>query len=268
MVRGAAAQDAASPLEGFVATELARPAMAEAVAFAKELSTRPGVIAILFYGSCLQRGTTEGMLDFYALTDGSAGAWQENRAIALAGRALPPNVYPVSHGDLRAKVAVASLDQFRQRMTLSTLDTTFWARFCQRSALLWARDDDVRAMVGEAVAQGVTTAAIWAERLANGAEGAAAWRALFAKTYRVEIRVEPRSRAGDIVGVDESRFENLWNLTKLDRATAPRAAPGAWVLRWWMGKVFHLSRLTKAAFTFEDGPRYLIWKIRRHLGRK
>jgi hypothetical protein len=255
-------------LTAFITDELAQPTMAEAQAFAKTLSARPGVLAILFYGSCLQRGTTEGMLDFYALTDGSDGAWDEGGAIAAAGRALPPNVYPVEWEGLRAKVAVVPLHLFHQRMTLSTLDTTFWARFCQRAALLSARDDKVRQTVAEAIATGVETAAIWAERLASGADGTAAWRALFARTYRVEIRVESRSRASDIVGVDELRFKELWRLTVPARAAAPTPAFAAWTVRWWMGKVFHLSRLTKAAFTFEGGPRYLIWKIRRHMGQK
>lgn len=254
-------------LTAFIDAELSQPTLPEAAAFAEALAARPGVIAILFYGSCLQRGTTEGMLDFYALTDGSHGAWSENRAIAAAGRVLPPNVYPVEWQGLRAKVAVVPLEKFRQRMTLSTLDTTFWARFCQRAALLWVRDDKTKDAVIAAVVTGVETASIWAGRLSGTDEGAAAWRVLFAKTYRVEIRVEPRSRAGDIVGVDEQRYEDLWCLTAPARATAPPTAFGAWPLRWWMGKVFHLSRLAKAAFTFDGGPRYLIWKIRRHLQR-
>ena len=261
----ASAADAA--LTAFIAAELSQPTMPEATAFAETLANRPGVIAILFYGSCLQRDTTEGMLDFYALTDGSPRAWGENRAIAAAGRVLPPNVYPIEWEGLRAKVAVVPLDQFAQRMTLTTWDTTFWARFCQRAALLWVKDNDTRHLVNNAAATGVQTASIWADRLSGTEKGAAAWRALFAKTYRVEIRVEPPSRAGDIVGVDEKRFVTLWDLTTSARAAAPHAALGAWPLRWWMGKVFHMSRLAKAAFTFEGGPRYLIWKIKRHLGR-
>ena len=255
-------------LTAFISAELAEPTLAEATAFAEYLADRPGVIAILFYGSCLQRGTTEGMLDFYALTDGSVGAWDESAAIRAAGRVLPPNVYPVESGELRAKVAVVPLDIFAQRMTLTTLDTTFWARFCQRSALLWVKDDETQRRAAHAVATGVETAAIWADRLAGKETGCAAWRALFAKTYRVEIRVEPRSRAGDIVGVDEQRFEDLWNLTTPARTAAPGAMAGAWLARWWMGKAFHISRLAKAALTFDGGPRYLIWKIKRHLGKR
>ena len=273
MAEGAApsaaqAPAAASPLVSFVANELRRPSFPEATAFAETLAARPGVVAVLFYGSCLQRRTTEGMLDFYALTDGSPGAWGESPVIRRAGHALPPNVYPVAWQGLKAKVAVVPLEEFRARMGLSTLDTTFWARFSQQAALLWVRDDATAAAVSAAIASGIETAATWAARLAPNESGTAAWRALFARTYRVEIRVEPRSRAADIVGADESRFETLWALSAPARKADAAAAPfGAWALRWWAGKALHLARLAKAAFTFDGGPRYLLWKIRRHMGR-
>lgn len=251
-------------LIAYLSEELARPTLAEAQSFAAELAKRPGVAAILFYGSCLQKGTTEGVLDFYALTDGSPGAWGEGALLAAAGRALPPNVYVERFGDLRAKVAVVRLADFRAHAALGAIDTTFWARFCQRAAILWARDETARRQTVEAVATAVETAAVWAARLAHAADGPAAWRALFRKTYTVEIRPEPRGRSADIVGADEGRFAALWPLTEPARQAAPVALSFAWTLRWWAGKALHLSRLAKAAFTYEGGPRYLLWKIARH----
>lgn len=250
-------------LVAFIAGELARPTLPEAVAFAADLAKRPGVAAILFYGSCLQRGTTEGMLDFYALTD-EPGAWGQGRLAEAAGRVLPPNVYPVEFEGLKAKVAVVHIDDFAAQCGLAVLDTTFWARFCQRAALLWARDDEARSAAVAAVATAVETAAVWAARLAPRTGGAAAWRALFTETYTVEIRPERKGRGGDIVGSDEARFDALWLLTGPARAAAPEAGSGAWRLRWWAGKALHVSRLLKAAFTYSGGVRYLLWKIRRH----
>ena len=251
-------------LIAYLSAELGRPALPEAEAFAAHLAERPGVVAILFYGSCLQKETTEGVLDFYALTDGAPGAWREGPAIRRAGRALPPNVYVEAFGELKAKVAVVRAEDFRARCGLSTVDTTFWARFCQRAAILWARDDAARADAVASVATAVETAAVWASRLAPGAQGPAAWRGLFARTYRVEIRPELKSRAGDIVAADEARFAALWPLTEAARAAAPPPSSIGWAVRWWAGKALHLGRLAKAAFTYEGGPRYLIWKIRRH----
>lgn len=254
-------------LTAFIAEELARATLPEAVAFAAHLAKRPGVAAVLFYGSCLQRGTTEGMLDFYVLTD-QPGAYEQGRLIEGLGHALPPNIYPEEFEGLRAKAAVVSLEKFHAHVALAALDTTFWARFCQRAALLWVRDEDARASTTEAVATAVETAAVWAARLSNGQTGIAAWRTLFTETYTVEIRPERKGRGGDIVGADEARFATLWPLTANARAAAPPRGRFAWPLRWWAGKAFHISRLLKAALTYTGGVRYLIWKIRRHRSKR
>lgn len=248
----------------FIETELAEPTFPEAHEFAAALGERPGVAAVLFYGSCLQRGTPEGMLDFYALTDDATG-YDQSGLIAWLGARLPPNVYPETFSDTRAKVAVVTMEEFHRRMAASGQDTTFWARFSQRAALVWARDDASRHRAAEAVATAAETAAQWAAHLSPDGNGADAWRALFAKTYKIEFRVEKPGRAADIVGSDEVRFEELWRLTAPARAAAPTM--GSWRLRWWTGKVLHVSRLLKAALTFEGGPRYLLWKIRRHRSR-
>lgn len=251
----------------FIAAELARPALPEAVAFAEDIARRGGVRAVLFYGSCLQRGVTEGMLDFYALADGPR-PYGQGPLIALLGRVLPPNVYPETFSGLKAKIAVVSPAGFRRRMRADGLDTTFWARFCQRAALVWAADDAARAEAAEAVAAAVETAAIWAQRLSPGVEGADAWRGLFARTYRIEIRVERPGRAADIVGAEPERYETLWRLTAPARAAdRPAGAAFGWALRWVAGKVLHISRLLKASLTFTGGVRYLLWKIRRHRAR-
>jgi hypothetical protein len=42
----------------------------------------------------------------------------------------------------------------------------------------------------------------------------------------------------------------------------------AWIVRKVLGKVLSILRLMKAAFTFQGGADYLIWKIERHSGVK
>ena len=78
-------------LRAAVAEELATPVIPEATAFAEALAARPGVAAVLFYGSCLQKQTPEGLLDFYVLTD-ARRPFGQNALEAAANRALPPNV--------------------------------------------------------------------------------------------------------------------------------------------------------------------------------
>jgi hypothetical protein len=42
----------------------------------------------------------------------------------------------------------------------------------------------------------------------------------------------------------------------------------AWIVRTVQGKLLSVLRLMKAAFTFQGGADYLIWKIERHSGVK
>ncbi|MEM8754504.1 MAG: hypothetical protein AAGF90_16110, partial [Pseudomonadota bacterium] len=79
---------------------------------------------------------------------------------------------------------------------------------------------------------------------------------------------ERRGRSGDIVGAEKARFETLWRLTAPARAAAPAARSLAWPTRWVVGKLLHVARLTKDALTVEGGHRSLVWKIRRHRGRR
>ena len=251
-----------------ISEELAQPVLPEVAEFAAQLGARPGVAAVLFYGSCLQKRTTEGLLDFYVLTD-APGAYGEGALRAWAGRRLPPNVYQERSGDLRAKVAVAAVKVFRARMSPARHDTTFWARFSQRAAIVWARDDAARAAAAAAVAAAVETGAVWAARLAPETTGPDAWRALYAATYGAELRVESAGRGGDIVSADEARFARLWPLTAGARAeNRPHKAARAWAVRRRIGKVLNALRLIKAAFTFKGGLDYAIWKVERHSGRK
>lgn len=258
---------AAGDLRAVIAAELARPVIPEAKAFAEALSRRGGVAAVLFYGSCLQKETAEGLLDFYVLTDGRR-PYGQGPVEAWAGRMLPPNVYHETLGDLRAKVAVVSLDEFRARMEPARLDTTFWARFCQRAALVWARDDAARDKAAAAVAAAVQTGAVWAGRLAPEMTGEDAWRALFSRTYGAELRVEQARRSQDIVAADAGRFNSLWRLTAPARAASPIVdAEAEWARRQRRGKLRNALRLVKAAFTFKGGLEYAVWKVERHSGR-
>ncbi|MEX2519364.1 MAG: hypothetical protein WD969_08550 [Paracoccaceae bacterium] len=254
-----------------IAEELAASVIEAATVFAAALAARPGVAAVLFYGSCLQKSTADGLLDFYVLTD-ARRPFGQGALEAAAGRALPPNVYHETLGTLRAKVAVIDIAAFAARMRAANMDTSIWARFCQRAALPFALDEAAREAVVGAVASAVETGAIWAERLAGGRaarpSAGAAWRTLFAATYGAELRPETEGRADAIVAMDEERFAKLWDLTATARAGAPEVDTGReWARRRRRGKVRNAARLVKAAFTFRGGLDYALWKVERHSGR-
>ncbi len=132
--------------------------------------------------------------------------------------------------------------------------------------------------------QAVLTAARWAAEL-GPPSGAPTdfWRALYARTYGAELRVESAARAKDIVDRDAQRYGRLlaamWRMagiefdTLSDGALRPRSTDGErhsserrWSRRQRLGRPLNILRLLKAAFTFDGAMDYVAWKIERHSG--
>jgi hypothetical protein len=279
----------ASTLQAMVRAELDGPLLPAVQALAENLTRRGGnaVAAVLYYGSSLRAESLEGVLDFYVLLD-DVGAWPGSWLARLANRLLPPNVgyleFPHSSGMLRAKYAVMSCRQFQRRLRQQSLDTTIWARFCQPVLCVWSRSAEDRDVVAGLIGDAITTAACWAVRLGPARASAADyWRRLFEQTYATELRVEKTGRATDLVGKYPERYSALLPLA-LGRAGQPFSmdnegivAPGltaqqrsraqrSWARRKWLGRPLNILRLLKAAFTFEGGMDYVVWKIERHRG--
>jgi hypothetical protein len=278
-----------SALRQRLAAELARPAPAAVRELAQRLAQRAGgaTASVLFYGSALREDALDGVLDFYLLLDDVA-AWPGPRLAALANRWLPPNVGyfegPVAGRTLRAKFALLSRRQFSAGMSPRAIDTTLWARFSQPCIEVYSRSADDQAATLDAVQAAVHTATRWAAEL--GPECAAPadwWRALYARTYVAELRVEKAARGLDLVSRDETRYAELLPLawasaglrfeSRGDGALVPElgAAMRASALRRWnlrqrLGKPLNLLRLVKAAFTFENAVDYVAWKVERHSG--
>lgn len=272
-------------LRQLLSDELEQALPAEVSHFAQQLSG--GALAVLFYGSALRSGDLHGLLDFYVLFDKLRDSRQG--LLARAGNAaLPPNVFYAEHEvdgvRLRAKVAVMSVRQFARAMRSSSLDTTLWARFAQPVACAWRRDSATLPRVLEPVAQAVQTAASWAATL--GPEQGSArdyWQALFRHTYAAELRVESGDRPGQLLSDAAARYHSALTLAwsaqgiayetcdggelrpMMDAASRAEAAV-AWRRRQRLGKLLNAARLSKAAFTFEGGADYLVWKIERHTG--
>ena len=277
-------------LDALLEAELVRPVPAPVAALAAELAARAGdaTAAVLFYGSALRDDALDGVLDFYVLTDRPI-AWPGSRWTALAGRILPPNVgyleTTIDGSVLRAKYAVMTLAQFRGAMAPGSLDTTLWARFSQPVVRVRARGDAEARAVRDAVAAAVVTAASWAAAL-GPARGAATdfWRALFQRTYAVELRPERgTARAGDLVERDAARYAALlpaaWRAAGIafavdaEGALAPAleareraAAARRWRRRQALGRPLNVLRLVKAASTFDNAIDYVAWKVERHSG--
>ena len=252
---------------------LAQPANSAAHSVAEAIITAHGgaVQAILFYGSCRRSDQPEGVLDFYVLVDRYR---DYHRTIfrSLMNWLLPPDVsfmqVETRATPVAAKVTVISLDQFARRMRPSSIDTTLWARFTQPSSLLYAADDDAKKQVIAALHQGVHTACGWALHSSPATSiSCVFWTRLFALTYGAELRVERGNRPQLIYDNDADYYDGIFNTLELDSPhPLPGAAHGHWALRRYAGKVLSILRLCKAAFTFEGGVDYLLWKVARHSG--
>lgn len=276
-------------LRQLLEAELAQPAPEGALALATELARRGGAAtsAVLYYGSALRAGNLEGILDFYVLLD-DVRAWPGSLLARLGNRWLPPNVgyLELDHGAqrLRAKFAVMSRAQFAQRLTDASRDTTIWARFCQPALCVWSRSGTDRESAAELVTDAVVRASAWAARLGPATAPAADfWRALFARTYGAELRVEQSARPQDIVAKQPARYGQLLPLAwqeagiLFEQHPDGRLAPqldarerDSFLRRWNAlarhGRRLNVLRLLKAAFTFEGAMDYVVWKIERHRG--
>ena len=262
-------------LDAVVRAQLAAPVIPAVHHVAARLADTPGAVAVLFYGSNLRTGATEGVLDFYVLTAGppERGLWPT----------VSYREFDRSGETLRAKIATMRLATFASAAAADTLDTTIWTRFVQPSALVWSRDAQAVDQVAAAIAAAARSAARFAAAL--GPEAAPArdyWRALFRQTYAAEFRVEKSGREDQIIGFDPDRYATLLPLAwaadgisfttegeTLRPAFSPalrRATLRAWRLRRRAGKPINIARLVRAAFTFDGAARYGAWKIERHTG--
>lgn len=264
-----------SGLAARVGAALDRPLDPAVSAFAALLGREAGALAVLFYGSNLRTGSLEGVLDFYVLLPGERerGLWPRVSYRERAHEGV----------ETRAKIATMTLATFSAAAKGATLDTTIWARFVQPCALAWSRDAAARGDVAAALADAACTAARLAVAVGpkKGLESEY-WQALFAATYRAELRVEKPGRANHILDANRAHFDGLLPAA-LAEAGVPFAQDGkrmeprpdtAWrrrTLRWWnrrrrLGKGLNVARLVRATTTFDGAARYAAWKVQRHTG--
>ena len=247
----------------------------------------PGVRAVLFYGSCLQKGQVfDGLVDLYFLVDSYWKAYQ-NPLLAAANHLLPPNVFyleeKVDSRTLRAKYAVMRLDHFFKATSPRWFHSYFWGRFCQPTALLKSADPTAEEIVLQALSQAVLTflTRTWPLCPSTGTIKDL-WMKGLSLSYRAELRPEPRGR---LASLWEAQGDYFTKVTKAAVAGLPfpvqirdgtyeaeipsslrKKVKYAWQVRIVQGKILSVLRLMKASFTFRGGVDYALWKIERHKG--
>lgn len=261
-------------LQHLIADRLDAPANPAAGQVADEILRRHGgaVCAILFYGSCRRPDHPEGVLDFYVLVN-HYREYHHSMIRSLINFLLPPDVEFLRIGGtaepIAAKIAIISLRQFSRRMTRHAHDTSLWARFTQPATLIYADSQQARDQVITALVTAIRTACSWAAACAPHADTSPVfWTQLFGLTYGAELRVERKDRPQLIYDNDPAYYDEIFNALALGSATHSNGPlPGAmlsWKIRCVFGKIRSILRLFKAAFTFEGGVDYILWKIERH----
>ena len=257
-------------LDDLIIENLDRPLTEPVVALARQVAEAHGgeTVAVLAYGSCLRDvALNESLIDYYVLTDSLSGI-SRNLLSRLLCRLVPPNVYYaeaiIGGRTYRAKYAAVPIKLFIRRVSPSTANPYFWARFAQPAALAYCRDEAGRQRVILALKTAAATA--YGHALALAEVGAAAtdlWTGLLGATYGSELRSEGPDRARQIVTANSVHYERLSAALGHENI---EAIPTNWPVVKSQGKALSVLRLIKAAFTFQGGADYLAWKISRHSG--
>jgi hypothetical protein len=277
-----------------VRAEALRPAPPDVALLVDALRARFGgaFVAALFYGSCRQRATSEGIIDLHVLVDdlraalGPWGAWW--------CRLLPPSVYYLEtsagpagdagdEGDtgsegaagtpgaatVRCKYAVLSLRQFRRGCSRAAFHSYFWGRYAQPLTIVGARDPEP--LIDGLVDAVETLAARAWPRLDAPTDPVAYWTEALRLSYRAELRPEGSDRPAALVAAYPDFFAATGAAvlaTHRDRARRSVRARIDWALRGAWGKLLSLLRLLKGLATFDGGLDYVVWKLERHTGRR
>jgi Diacylglycerol kinase catalytic domain len=284
-------KEAREDLVALVAREAAQPASEAAAFWAGRLGALPGAAAVLFYGSGLRGGESrdpEVIHDFYVLVHRYRD-FTPSRLLALGGTLVPPNVYyfeeRLGDGWTRCKVAVLTTSQFCAEARDRAFTPHIWARFCQPTRVLFAASEEVLGRLHEALADCVLSFHRRALLLADSLPVADFWRVGLTSTYADEIRSDGRRQPSVIYAGSEEAFRErtcaalrlLPELGWIDGAGVvhSRLSPGRRPLHGWrlrMGRPLRKAvvalRLSKAAFTFQNGLEYAQWKVERHSGRR
>jgi hypothetical protein len=251
------------------------------------------VQGILLYGSCLRAGTDHnGLVDCYVIVDQYATVYSSSW-LALLNRWLPPNVFygevNLKERVVRMKYAVLSLEDFERSVTPQWFHSYFWGRFAQPTAVMAcpskAMSQRIISGLGRAV---LTFLGNVVPQMPQQFAAKDVWNVGLALSYGAELRAESTGRIATLWESNQAYYEQVahaafsahfpkvkiiqendltmyeMGYSKWDH-TKNRIA---WLVRKVQGKFLSILRLMKAAFTFQGGADYLIWKIERHSGVK
>lgn len=251
------------------------------------------VQGILLYGSCLRAGTDQdGLVDCYVIVDQYASVYP-SPWLALLNRWLPPNVF---YGEVnlegrivRMKYAVLSLGDFERSVTAKWFHSYFWGRFAQPTAVMACPSQTMSQRIISGLGRAVLTfLENVVPQMPQQFSAKDAWSIGLALSYSAELRAESKGRIATLWDSNHAYYEQVAHAAFSGNFPKIKVIQRndiimyemeysrwdhiknriAWIVRKVQGKVLSILRLMKAAFTFQGGADYLIWKIERHSGVK
>ncbi len=251
------------------------------------------VQGILLYGSCLRAGTDHnGLVDCYVIVDQYQTVY-DSVWLALFNAWLPPNVFygeiDVEGHTVRMKYSVLSLEDFERSVSSMWFHSYFWGRFAQPTAVIACPDPAMSQRIITGLGRAVVTfLGNVIPQMPQPFSAKDIWITGLVLSYSAELRAESTGRTTTLWESNQIYYEKVShaafsehfpkvkptqsnNLTKYGTEYSGwenKKNRLAWVVRKLQGKVLSILRLMKAAFTFQGGADYLIWKIERHSGVK
>jgi len=251
------------------------------------------VQGILLYGSCLRAGTdVNGLVDCYVIVDQYEAVYPSTW-LARLNCWLPPNVFygevDVEGHTVRMKYAVLSLEDFERSVTPQWFHSYFWGRFAQPTAVMACPSQAIRERIIAGLGNAVLTfLGHVVSQMPQQFDAKDVWNTGLALSYGAELRAESSGRIKLLWESNQAYYEqvahavfsahfpkvkvvqeNGLTLYEVDYSRWEQTKNRiAWIVRKFQGKILSILRLMKAAFTFQGGADYLIWKIERHSGVK
>ena len=213
--------------------------------------------------------------------------------LVVLNRWLPPNVFygevHVEGRKVRMKYAVLSLKDFERSVTPKWFHSYFWGRFAQPTALMACSSQAMKEQIISGLGSAVLTfLGNVVPQMPQQFVAKDVWTTGLALSYGAELRAESAGRITTLWESNQAFYEQVAHsvfsahfpkvkvIQNNDQSTYKMEYSKwdctknriEWIVRKIQGKLLSILRLMKAAFTFQGGADYLIWKIERHSGVK
>jgi hypothetical protein len=257
--------------------------------------------AIVFFGSRKTQARPDAWsaYDFFVIVDGYRPFYDALRAhgalrrpsalVAALNHPLPPNQIGLTLGapgerTARAKCAVVSSAAFTRETSAGRRDHFFLGRLCQQTEVVFAADEQSRALAVDALTSAHALTYAWVRPwLPERFDVGTFCRTFLRVSYSAEIRPEPDGRAealweaqrdylsavyGVLLGELHARGDlvlhapGIYGLAR-PAGTAERLRLSAY---FWWSKVRATLRWAKYVVTFDDWLEFILRKATRHSG--